>query len=379
MSRASAAPCSTRAGNASAGASAGPAPRPAAVRARRPAPRCRTGGPAAPRARRSARAPRRPLRNWRVGSAGRRTARRRRGSPRSSPSGRSTRAAARAYSTEVRCAGTREPPKTSATMTSAQSVRRRLQPGAGVRGVHRDARVRRAAAGARRPGRAARGRPRRPSCRESGPGRRRDSAAGSAPRRPGAAASSGRPGPRRASRTWASRRTYSNSRCVGSSRSTYDCGAPSTVSSQARCRSTSGISLAVPLVHGPDDGYRLGCVVHRPIVPVRSPGPARPARPAARSDQTCRSAPHGPLPAGAPRGPRRRAWRGPGRCARTPCGPPVDGVISSTRAPRRAQPLGLRPRSRRSARHRRPSARRSPPGRSRRPDRRWRWSAPRRR
>ncbi|CAM5264992.1 hypothetical protein SVIOM342S_06151 [Streptomyces violaceorubidus] len=34
---------------------------------------------------------------------------------------------------------------------------------------------------------------------------------------------------------------YSNSRCAGSSRSTYDCGAPSTVSSQARSRSTAAL------------------------------------------------------------------------------------------------------------------------------------------
>ncbi len=38
-----------------------------------------------------------------------------------SPPGRSTRAASRAYSSEVSCAGTREPPNTSATTTSALS------------------------------------------------------------------------------------------------------------------------------------------------------------------------------------------------------------------------------------------------------------------
>ncbi len=144
----------------------------------------------------------------------------------------------------VRCAGTRDPPNTSATSTSAwssgaPSSQARASPacsampepsGSGSRSVTSSSSPRSAST---------------TSCREPGRVAARYRGSVSAPP-PRCTASTARPASATVSRTYPSRRAYSNSRYSGSSRSTYDCGAPSTVSSQARSRSTSGISLAVP-------------------------------------------------------------------------------------------------------------------------------------
>lgn len=195
----------------------------------------------------------------------------------------------------MRWAGTREPPKTSATRTSAEAV------GAVSSQARASAacRVIPVPAGT---GRCRATRSRRPrsasttSCREPGRVAARYRGRVNAPP-PRCSTSSGRPSSATVSRTCPSRRAYSNSRCVGSSRSTYDCGAPSTVSSQARSRSTSGISLAVPWstarVTGMESFTPTLCLGARRVPGPRGGAPVGPrGSGTARARGTARPAPH---------------------------------------------------------------------------------------
>ncbi len=229
------------------------------------------------------------------------------------PPGRRTRAASRAYSTEVSCAGTREPPNTSATSTSA------LPEGAPASQARASAvcTVTPDPAGSGRFSATSSTSPSSnstTSCRE--PGRVAAAYRGSvsAPP-PRCSRSSAAPGSATQSRTCARRRAYSNSRCSGSSRSTYDCGAPSTVSSQARSRSTSGISLAVPWPTARITGICSSLTA--PLSGSRARRPAEAVSPPRRRPRPRRA----PRPARARRAPPGPAGPGPVRCARKPCGP----------------------------------------------------------
>ncbi len=242
MNRASASPCSTRAGNASA----------AARRARRAVSsgRVEATRTALPK-RRPRRTPvRRPARvrggrrrRWRAGSGGRRRGRRRPGWRR-----RRHRAAGRADLARVLDGGEVGGHARAAEDVADDQVGRdggrRLQPAPGVRAVHGDPGVRGERQVLRDQGEQTAVRLDHVLAR-AGPGGGDVPGQESAPP-PRCRTSSGSPSPAAPSTTWASRRAYSNSRCAGSSRSTYDWGAPSTVRSQARSRSTSGIRRAVP-------------------------------------------------------------------------------------------------------------------------------------